>query len=322
MARERRVRITDLLPEAGRPIAYFPRLREITGSTNAALLLCQLLYWYGKQHNTRGWIAKHARVVRADPDGALEAANQSVERETGLTYKELKVARRALQARGFLEERRLYMAHQIHFRLDLAAIQRAWNRLGEGLGPKGTVGKSQRDRWKVPKGPLIKGINRDYPENTSESPTTTAAADSNVGDRVTAKKRETMPLTPLEAMQHPDIQLFMQICGRVPGVDQYRVVIETVRYFHAQQGEETAEYLQPFWLEWAARLRRSDGRPYDPASLTWLTEWAMNGAIPPQNGGTNDKNRPNNSQSEASHGANASDRLVASRINSRRRRRS
>jgi hypothetical protein len=42
-------------------------------------------------------------------------------------------------------------------------------------------------------------------------------------------------------------------------------------------------YLTPFWLAWSTR-KRQDGRPYDPGNITWLTEWALNGTIPPGGG--------------------------------------
>jgi hypothetical protein len=39
-------------------------------------------------------------------------------------------------------------------------------------------------------------------------------------------------------------------------------------------------YLASFWQAWTGR-RRKDGRPYDPGNLSWLTDWALNGSIPP-----------------------------------------
>ena len=96
------MKITDLLANSGRPVAYYPALRSIAGSVNAAILLCQLLYWRGKQLDPQGWISKRLRLVADDPDGRSNPGNQSLERETGLTYKELRVARRLLRERGLL----------------------------------------------------------------------------------------------------------------------------------------------------------------------------------------------------------------------------
>jgi hypothetical protein len=44
--------------------------------------------------------------------------------------------------------------------------------------------------------------------------------------------------------------------------------------------ETEITYLTPYWLAWSSR-KRVDGKPYDPSNLTWLTEWAVNGSIPP-----------------------------------------
>jgi hypothetical protein len=39
-------------------------------------------------------------------------------------------------------------------------------------------------------------------------------------------------------------------------------------------------YLRPFWIAWDSR-RRPDGKPYSKTKPAWLTEWAINGQIPP-----------------------------------------
>lgn len=92
-----------------------------------------------------------------------------------------------------------------------------------------------------------------------------------------------MPTTPAEAMEHADILVFTAATGRIPGFSQYRLVIESVRYLRAREkldDRALAKYLLPYWLAWSAR-KRLDGHPYDPGSITWLTEWAMNKSFPP-----------------------------------------
>jgi len=95
---------------------------------------------------------------------------------------------------------------------------------------------------------------------------------------------EEPPCTPAQAMAHPDLCLYSRVTrGRIPGLSQYTPVIEAVRYLRGKLGlddEALAVYLEPFWLAWSGR-KRKDGRPYDPGNITWLTEWALNGAIPP-----------------------------------------
>lgn len=122
------MRLSDLLSNPGRPVAYYPLLRRVAGSTNAALVASQLLYWHGKQRDKSGWIIKRGSLDSDDPDGKLNPLNQSIERETGLTYKEQKAARRALRARGLLKERQDRLRHLMYFKLDLEALKAAWEK--------------------------------------------------------------------------------------------------------------------------------------------------------------------------------------------------
>jgi len=87
-----------------------------------------------------------------------------------------------------------------------------------------------------------------------------------------------IPDTPKEAMKHPMIILFKDVCNRFPGEKDWRVIIETMEYFLEKHKTEeaTIQYLKPFWLDWSGRTRIKDGKPYDPASLVWLNDWAMN----------------------------------------------
>jgi hypothetical protein len=88
--------------------------------------------------------------------------------------------------------------------------------------------------------------------------------------------------TPVDAMAHPDVRVFYAATGgRVPAVSQYAQVIDSVRYLRKTKGlddQALKDYLTPFWLAWSGR-KRQDGRPYDPASITWLIEWALNGSM-------------------------------------------
>ncbi len=103
-------------------------LRKICGSTNATLFCCQLLYWQGKQRDKDGWIIKRGSAAADDPDGKRSPLNQSIEGETGLTYKEQVSARKMLRRRGFLQERQNRLQHLMYFKLDIDALHAAWNR--------------------------------------------------------------------------------------------------------------------------------------------------------------------------------------------------
>jgi hypothetical protein len=100
------------------------------------------------------------------------------------------------------------------------------------------------------------------------------------------------PATPSEAAQDPDITIFTVVTGRLPGVQQYPLVIDTLRFIREKlkmTDEMVIPYLSPYWLAWASR-KRQDGRYYDPSNLTWLTEWAVNGQVPMQNASPADGN--------------------------------
>ena len=91
------------------------------------------------------------------------------------------------------------------------------------------------------------------------------------------------PASPAEAMLHPDVRVYMAVTGgRIPGLSQYRSVIDSVRCLRSREklsDPALAIFLGPYWLAWSAR-KRKDGRPYDPGNITWLTEWALNKTIP------------------------------------------
>lgn len=105
------MKLTDFLDNVGRPVAYYPKLRRITGSTNATILLCQFMYWRGKEASGDGWLYKTA---------------DEIENETGLSYGEQKTARRDLVSAGLLEEHYARLDHQMRFKLDLDALNEKW----------------------------------------------------------------------------------------------------------------------------------------------------------------------------------------------------
>ena len=105
------MKLTDFLHDIGRPVAYYPELRRITGSVTATILLCQFIYWRGKESGGDGWLYKTA---------------DEITEETGLSYNEQKTARRDLIQAGLLEEHYARLDHQMRFRLNLDAINSKW----------------------------------------------------------------------------------------------------------------------------------------------------------------------------------------------------
>jgi hypothetical protein len=93
------------------PICYDVRFKVITGSTNAALLLSQMLYWQGRR-----------------PDGWLWNTREQWTQQTGLSRKEQEVARRILRDKGFIEEKHGWrradgsLKHRIDYKVDAKAV--------------------------------------------------------------------------------------------------------------------------------------------------------------------------------------------------------
>jgi hypothetical protein len=120
-------------------------------------------------------------------------------------------------------------------------------------------------------------------EGVSTSSSESDSSSDSAGEGVQGEGAK-LPATPIEAMVHPDLKVFFKVTGgRLPGLTQYRTVIEILRHLRKTKNldaEGLAEYLERFWKAWTVRKRR-DGRPYDPANVTWLTEWALHGTIPP-----------------------------------------
>lgn len=105
------MKLTDFLIDVGRPVAYYPELTKITGSVNASIFLCQLIYWKGKE---------------ADPDGWIYKTRDEILQETGLSRYEQENARTKLKNEGILEEKYTSIPRKLYFRLDLDKINRRW----------------------------------------------------------------------------------------------------------------------------------------------------------------------------------------------------
>lgn len=107
------MKLTEFLHNIGRPIAYYPGLKKITGSTTATIFLCQFLYWHGRQHSVEGWIYK---------------TQEEIEEETGLSRTEQETARRILKEKGFIEEKRCGLPRKLYIRLNIDLINQAWEK--------------------------------------------------------------------------------------------------------------------------------------------------------------------------------------------------
>jgi hypothetical protein len=113
-----------------------------------------------------------------------------------------------------------------------------------------------------------------------------------------------LPETPREAIDHPGIQMFQAITDRTPGKDQYRVVIDTLQLLRERTRAPDSELIQDlkrYWLAWSSRKNTQTGNPYSRDGLAWLTEWAVNGEIPPEssNGAAKSKGQQIKEQNDA-----------------------
>ena len=106
--------LTRYITDLGRPIAYYPNLKNITGSTTASILLCQFLYWTDKTKDD-GWIWK---------------TSEELEEETGLTYNEQRTARKNLVGLNLIEEEYKRLDHYIKFRVNQNAFNALWEEQG------------------------------------------------------------------------------------------------------------------------------------------------------------------------------------------------
>ena len=89
-------------------ITYYPSLTPICGSYKAAAMLSVALAW------TRNWLNKHP-----EREGWFWKTRTEWQHETGLSRCEQENARKALAARGLLQEARRGMPARMHFRIDL-----------------------------------------------------------------------------------------------------------------------------------------------------------------------------------------------------------
>ena len=140
------MKLTDFLSDVGRPVAYYPELRKITGSVTATILLCQFIYWRGKESDPNGWLYKTAEEIQS---------------ETGLSYGEQKTARRDLVEAGLLDEHYARLDHQMRFKLNFDAINDKW---GNEVSDNGESGKPTF-------GNDAKPLSLNESENTAENTT-------------------------------------------------------------------------------------------------------------------------------------------------------
>lgn len=104
------MKLQEFLFQLGQPVAYYPKLAKFLGSVKAAVFLCQLGYWEGKQK---------------DQDGIYKTMEE-FKAETGLSRREQDTARKTLRDLDFLEETKKGMPARIFYFINWKKINKEW----------------------------------------------------------------------------------------------------------------------------------------------------------------------------------------------------
>jgi hypothetical protein len=104
------MKLTKFVIDLGRPVAFYPGLKKITGSTTATIMLCQFLYWSTRTTND-GWTWK---------------TSDDIENETGLTYNEQRTAREILVDKKLLEIKIKRDEHLTYYRVNEEELNKQW----------------------------------------------------------------------------------------------------------------------------------------------------------------------------------------------------
>jgi hypothetical protein len=126
------MKLTNYIIDMGRVVAYYPKLRMVTGSTTATILFCQLLYWLDKTSD--GWIYKDS---------------YDITEETGLSIYEQQTARKVLIELGVLTEEYKRLDHKIAFRINQEKFNDLWEQ-ESGKASKLRFTKKDDDETPIP----------------------------------------------------------------------------------------------------------------------------------------------------------------------------
>jgi hypothetical protein len=104
------MKLQIFLEDAGRPVAYYPKVAKFLGSVNSAIFLCQFIYWKGKEKI----------------ENEFFKTAEEIEEETGLTYEQQKTARKILKEKGYLTEELKGIPAKIHYSFNWEKISQDW----------------------------------------------------------------------------------------------------------------------------------------------------------------------------------------------------
>jgi hypothetical protein len=247
------MKLTEFIVGVGRPVAYYPKLRIITGSTNATILLCQLLYWIGKERYT----------------GEIFKTSEEITEETGLSYKEQKTARKNLIDNGLLEERYARLEHQIYYKPLLKAIDEKWRMTQQAIpeSPDGTFGND-------PSGCSLNS-------NTE----TTAEITHEIKSEEQASQESDLEIEPVHYFTEKVAEKIVTALtgwATIPSSNYHEIVrlLEAIYNRNDRDFDRTVADIKKYQASWETR-RTKEGNFYRKANLLGYLEWCLTNELPP-----------------------------------------
>jgi len=277
------MKLTEFLKDVGRPVAYYPGLKKITGSTTATIFLCQFIYWIGKGESK---------------DGAIYKTSDEIEKETGLSYEEQKTARTRLKYLGILTEKYARIEHTIYFKVDTNRVDELWasSQCHDGIEPMPRWGTSQchdgeRANATMGNEPMPCSLNSNTETTTETTQENTAVEE--IGNQEFNDYPEGNPFYLNKqnmGFQDADLlildRVYTDVTGMFPSKEIPRIrqaikLIAEKNNFEIIPANESkiADILRPYYLAMLKR-KNKNGQNYSRSGLFWLFEWAATGEIP------------------------------------------
>jgi hypothetical protein len=209
-----------------RPIAYHPAIAKALGSVNAALVVCQLMYWDGKGALDDGWIVK---------------TNEEFTDELGMSEHELETARRKCKEAGVLKYERKGMPGRGHYLINLdalldalmASISQAESASLVSGKPADTQGGKRLTSQAGHKGDMSGGKRLTSTESTAES----TAERENAPDRRDHDHGAVSSPSPL--WSDPRVSAYTERFKRTPTKTNAEIIRERVSSEHIELWRET-----------------------------------------------------------------------------------
>lgn len=155
------MKIVDAIKDVGRPVAYYPKIARVFG-IEAAIFICQLLYWDGKGDRDDGYIYKTAIQI---------------EEETGILERTQRRLKAKLEVDEILESFYDRNKHRKYYRINKDNLNNAYENFFLGIkAPDKKVGSTgQNDRSSTGQNDRS-SIHRVHIENTDTSKPATPVA--------------------------------------------------------------------------------------------------------------------------------------------------